>query len=257
MMNRRKTLWAVVTFVVAGVLVGCSPAAPESQGSMNESLGVSDSVVLSTPAIDIILVDDQGETSIDLDPSRLGPLVPSGVSEDEASGLLYMREEEKLAHDVYLALYDSWGLPIFQNISNSEQTHADAVKALLDAFGLEDPAAGKGPGEFTNTDLQALYDDLTLQGSRSLNDALRVGAAIEEIDILDLETQLSQIENASIRTVYENLMKGSRNHLRAFTSTLSRQTGETYQAQYLSSDVYQSIVGSSMEAGGRRYGNRR
>ena len=257
MKNRRKTLWAVAAFVVAGVLVGCSPTASDAQQSLGESQGASDTVVLATPAIDLTAVDDEGNTTIDLANSQLSLSAPSGLSEDEASGLLFMREEEKLAHDVYLALYDKWGLPIFQNIANSEQTHTEAVKALLDAHRLADPAAHTSPGEFVNSDLQALYDDLTARGSQSLSDALKVGAAIEEIDILDLETQLAQTENASLRTVYENLMKGSRNHLRSFTSTLSRQASESYEPQYLSAVVYQSIVGSSIEAGGRRNGNGR
>ena len=167
-----------------------------------------------------------------------------------------MREEEKLARDVYLALYDLWGLAIFQNIANSEQSHTDAVKVLLDTYGLEDPAAGNDPGEFDNEDLQALYDQLVLQGSQSLSDALKVGAAIEEIDILDIEAYLAQADNADIRRVYENLMKGSRNHLRSFVSTLSRQTGETYQPQYLSMEIFLSIVNGAMESGGNRGGIR-
>ncbi|MGD8815467.1 MAG: DUF2202 domain-containing protein, partial [Anaerolineales bacterium] len=143
-----------------------------------------------------------------------------------------------------------------QNIANSEQSHTDAVKVLLDAYGLADPAVGKAPGEFVNADLQDLYDQLIDQGAQSLSDALKVGAAIEEIDILDIEAYLAQTENPDIRRVYENLIKGSRNHLRSFVSTLNRQTGETYEPQYLSVDLYQSIVGSAMETGGNRQGNR-
>lgn len=111
------------------------------------------------------------------------PAAPAAqIPED---GLTYVREEEKLARDVYLFLYDMWGLQVFQNIADSEQTHTDAVKTLLDAYGLTDPAAATQPGEFVNPDLQALYNQLTAQGSLSLADALKVGAAIEEIDILD------------------------------------------------------------------------
>ena len=45
------------------------------------------------------------------------------LSAKEASDLIFLREEEKLARDVYLALYDAWGTPIFLNISSSEQKH--------------------------------------------------------------------------------------------------------------------------------------
>ena len=160
-----------------------------------------------------------------------------------------MREEEKLAHDVYVTLFEKWGLPIFQNISQSEQTQTQAVKALLDRYGLTDPAAST-VGVFTNPDLQALYMDLVARGSGSLAEALKVGAAIEEIDILDLQEHLAQTDNADIQQVFNNLLQGSRNHLRSFATTLSTQTDETYQPQYLSAEAYQSIVGSASETGG-------
>jgi len=54
--------------------------------------------------------------------------------------LTYIREEEKLARDVYLYLYDMWGSSIFDNISVSEQAHMDAIKTLIDRYGLDDPA---------------------------------------------------------------------------------------------------------------------
>ena len=71
------------------------------------------------------------------------------LTKPEIDALLLMREEEKMARDVYLELNDLWGLPIFQNIANSEQTHMNAVKTLLDRYGLQDPAAGRGVGEFS------------------------------------------------------------------------------------------------------------
>lgn len=171
----------------------------------------------------------------------------SDLSAEETASLLFMREEEKLARDVYNALYAVWGQPTFQNIAASEQAHMDEVKLLLDRYGLTDPALD--PGKFTDANLQALYDKLVAQGSASLADALKVGAAIEEIDILDLQTRLAQTDNADIQWVYNNLMSGSSNHLKAFTGALTQQTGEVYQPQYLSADVYQSIIAGSMGNG--------
>jgi len=185
-------------------------------------------------------------------PAQAGALVSQTVvgelTEAEADGLSFMREEEKLARDVYLVLYEQWDLPVFQNIANSEQTHMDAVLTLLERYGLDDPAAGD-TGVFTAPALQALYDELVATGSRSLADALRVGAAIEEIDILDLEERVAQTERADIRQVYENLTNGSGNHLRAFVSTLERQTGETYEPQYLDQDAYEAIASASAARG--------
>jgi hypothetical protein len=112
---------------------------------------------------------------------------------------------------------------------------------------------------FDNADLQQLYDELTEQGKASLSAALKVGGAIEEIDILDLQSALKETNTADIQRVYENLLKGSENHLRAFTSTLSRQAGETYDPQYLSQDVYDAIMASESAQGSKneRGGGRR
>ncbi len=184
-------------------------------------------------------------------PSEVGkqPLsnIPLGeLSGDEEKSILYMREKEKLARDVYLYLYEKWGLQIFQNIARSEQQHIGMVKALIDRYGLEDPA--KDRGVFTNPDLQSLYNELIQKGSQSPEEALKVGALIEEVDIEDLKEWLSKVDNTDITQVYENLMSGSRNHLRAFTSIL-RQYGVTYQPQILSLEEYESIVGGEMETG--------
>jgi len=172
------------------------------------------------------------------------------LTEYEAAGLLFMREEEKLAHDVYLALYEQWGIPIFQNIAASELTHTEAVKTLLDKYEIPDPAEVSVLGQFSDQDLQALYGQLVEIGSASLADALMVGTTVEEIDILDLEKYLTQTELTDITQVYENLLAGSRNHLRSFVATLEKQTGVTFQPQYLSPEAYQEIISGSFETGG-------
>ena len=202
--------------------------------------------------IDITTVDESGSTAIEQPVlnDALSQISVGELSEAEREGLRYMREEEKLAQDVYLTLYEQWGLPVFQNIAKSEATHTEAVKTLLDRYGVEDPATNQEIGHFTNPTLQALYDQLVADGSQSLADALRVGAAIEEIDILDLEEQITNTDQADIQLVYDNLMKGSRNHLRAFTSTLAKQTGETYSPQYLDPASYEAIVTNATERGG-------
>jgi hypothetical protein len=180
---------------------------------------------------------------------NLPPATPGDLSAEESAALLYMREEEKLAHDVYMTIYEQWDFRVFSNISRSEQTHTDRVKALLDRYELDDPASSE-IGVFTDPDLQALYNELIARGSQSLAEALKVGAAIEEIDILDLQERLAQTDNADIQQVFNNLMNGSNNHLRAFVSTLNTQIGETYQPQYLSAEAYQAILGDDTSTGG-------
>ena len=179
----------------------------------------------------------------------------SELSSQEASDLLFMREEEKLARDVYNTLSATWNLPTFQNIAASEQIHMDQIGLLLTRYNLTDPA--KAPGVFTNATLQDLYNKLIAQGNLSIGDALKVGGAIEEIDIRDLQTRLAQTDNADIQQVYNSLMNGSYNHLNAFARNLSNQTGETYAPQYLSAEAYQTIISRGTGNGGGRNGNSR
>lgn len=166
----------------------------------------------------------------------------------EINGLLLMREEEKLARDVYQFLYAEWDIEIFHNISVSEQRHMDAIKILLDKYGLADPAADIAPGLFTSQDLQDLYDELITIGSESVVSALEVGATIEDLDIKDLQTLLNETDNENIRTVYQNLMKGSRNHLRSFVYHLSLLEVE-YEAQFITDEEFTSIILTPHEKG--------
>ena len=176
------------------------------------------------------------------------------LSIEEIADLMFMREEEKLARDVYQALFEQWGTPVFQNIAASEQAHMDALLVLINQYGLEDPAAGNGVGVFSDPDLQALYDQLIATGSQSLADALIVGGAVEEIDILDLQGSLAQTSNNDIISVYQNLLAGSENHLRAFVPSWERQTGEVYQPQYLNQNEYADIMGGSIGGNGQGQG---
>ncbi len=180
--------------------------------------------------------------------TTLAALPLESLSTAESASLTYMREEEKLAHDVYARLNTLWGsqTPVFGNIAQSEATHTEAVRLLLVRYSLPDPAANLSEGLFVAPVLQQLYYDLTAQGSTSLINALRVGAAIEEIDILDLENALPTIDNQDIRQVYANLLKGSRNHLRAFVQALAQQ-GVTYTPAYLTTDAYTAIVTTAFE----------
>ena len=168
----------------------------------------------------------------------------------ESDALLFMREEEKLAHDVYVTLGAQWQLPIFQNIANSETTHTAAIKVLLDRYGLTDPVGSNGVGVFTNGTLQTLYDQLVADGSQSLAAALRVGATIEDLDIVDLQQRLAQTDNADMELVFNHLTSGSHNHLRAFVRMLEQQTGESYQPQYLDQATYDAIIANTGQRGG-------
>jgi hypothetical protein len=171
----------------------------------------------------------------------------SDVNDTEKAALIHMVEEEKLARDVYVALFEKWGLRVFDNISKSEQTHMDAIAYLLTRYEIESPVVDE-PGKFTNAELQGLYTQLVEKGSLSIDDALYVGATVEDLDIKDLQTDLAATDSADIKTVFQNLMKGSRNHLRAFVSFLAANNVE-YVAGFLTQEEVDAIVSSDRERG--------
>ena len=189
-----------------------------------------------------LLIVNEDHTS-EVNDSSLGLALAEGPSGElnatEKEGLLFMAEEEKLAGDVYKTLNEKWNIRVFDNIGRAERTHEAAVKTLLERYSLPDPT--KGAGEFSDEKLQVLYDDLVSRGSSSQEDALRVGAAIEEIDILDLEERMAQTDKEDILLVYGNLVRGSENHLRAFVNNLQRQ-GFEYSSEYLTHEKYDAII---------------
>jgi hypothetical protein len=162
----------------------------------------------------------------------------------EQQDLSYLREEEKLARDVYLYNKELYGLNIFGNISSSEQTHMDKVLELLELAGLEDPMKSNSIGEFNNAELAVLYTELTEQSSVSIVEALKVGALIEDLDIDDIEKMITHTSNETVLTVYTNLVCGSKNHIRAYTRNLE-SNGATYTPQFISDDYYNQILSES------------
>ncbi len=168
------------------------------------------------------------------------------LSEEERAGLIKMREEEKLARDVYLTLFDKWNHQVFSNIANSEQRHMDAVKSLIDKYGLTDPVVDNTVGVFTDPHMTELFNALVQKGSTSIVDALLVGATIEDLDIYDLNILLAQTDNEDIQVIYQNLSRGSRNHMRAFANALSIY-GAVYTAQYLSQEEVDQIIAGNWE----------
>ena len=171
------------------------------------------------------------------------------VSEDENLGLLYMREEEKLAHDVYITFFEMYNNQVFQNISKAEQQHMESVLTLLEKYNIEDPSL-PNIGEFSIEILQTLYDDLITQGSVSETAALIVGAIIEDLDIYDLDEFKAETTDPDIIKLYNSLACGSRNHLRSFMRQLDN-LGETYTPQFITQEHFDSIIDGENEKCGQ------
>lgn len=146
------------------------------------------------------------------------PVAVQPATEDEIKWLKFMREEEKLARDVYRFLYERWNFSVFDRIGASEQTHFATVGALLTRYNVPDPAID-APGVFADERLATLYAELTAKGGASLRGAIEVGILIEQKDIADLDAAM-QTNKLDIKRVYNNLMTASFNHLDAFETSL-------------------------------------
>ena len=195
-------------------------------------------------------------------PNRNGQCVFAGdttalgaLTQDETKWVGFMREEEKLARDVYLTLYAKHKLAVFDNIADSEQRHFDALGRVIARYGLADPVKSDEVGAFTEPELASLYQKLITDGAASEEAALRVGAAIEELDIRDLDAAIKATDNADILRVYGNLRRGSTNHLRAFVARL-QALELTYEAKYLDPAALKVILNSPWERGNGRRGGR-
>ncbi len=227
-----KTL-VILTFAFLLILGGCNSATAPS--NTNNATLASTSEAYIDPGL--ITTDD--------------------LTSEEAAALIFMREEEKLARDVYLTFFDQYGLQVFSKIAASEQTHTDALLFLISAYGLEDPVGDNPVGIFMNPELQELYDQLVEQGSASLEAALLVGGLIEEVDILDLEERLEDVQHEDIQLTYTRLESASGNHLRAFVRNYESLAGADYTPQLLSPEAYTAIIEAGGPGGGAPGNGRR
>ncbi len=180
---------------------------------------------------------------------KSGRVAVAPLTVTEKNDLLFMREEEKLARDVYTLFATLWQAQVFTNIAESESSHFNAIGKLLSTYGLADPTPAAA-GVYANAELQAMYASLIARGSVSYTEALAVGGFIEEVDIEDLNNALTATSKPDIQRVYRNLLCGSRNHLRAFVRNLEFQ-GVVYEAQVMPEADLDAILNTSMERCGR------
>ena len=185
---------------------------------------------------------------------------------NEKMHLFFMREEEKLARDVYQTLGTMYpDSVIFGNIDDSEQQHMTAVKAMIEKYGYEDPNTNDNVGAYTGEDFgwyfTEKYNQLVERASISELEALYVGAFIEELDMMDIN-QCPQVivetddgindvsecgkvytDNADVQRLYSSLLDGSDSHLEGYVNNIEKIIGEgNYQAQVLSQELVDAIL---------------
>jgi len=187
----------------------------------------------------------------------------------EASHLTFMREEEKLARDVYLtfaAMYPQQ--KTFSNIATkAEQTHTNVMRDKLLEYNLTDPNPEtnnlpESLGVFSGSEWGWYFDEkfklLTDWGSESELQALYAGAFIEELDMHDIAVcpqvmidngyppvcGLEYTDKQPLIDAYSSLIEGSESHLRSYVGKIEAIIGVgKYKAQYLSQDEVDNILG--------------
>lgn len=232
-MKNRKFIWGSLLLAGIAVATACNSNLPD--------------VTDDNPVVVTEKSTDAATTYCDSLCTYTGVLTDADIA-----GIMEMREEEKLAHDVYVKFYDLFGKITFKNISKSEAVHSAAVLRLIDGYKLDDPALD-GDGEFSNPLFSDLYTQLNEKGSVSLVEALKIGAFIEEYDINDLMKLLDETDNADVTRVYTNLLKGSTFHLKSF-SKLLKVYGVTYTPTVISEELYLSIINSTQTDDGTSTG---
>jgi hypothetical protein len=195
-------------------------------------------------------VDEAGYTDVDPDALSVAlDALPLGqLTESEVEAIWYLREVEKLARDVLLVFDEQQDVEVFRRVAESEDTHTEAIKALIDRYNLWDPSSVTWEGYYNNEELLALHRQLVRQGVSSLVDALKVGATIQEISILDLREYRAETDDEDLQMVYENLLRASRNHLRVFAALLQERS-EAYERAHLGRNLFDEIVSTPPEPG--------
>ena len=176
----------------------------------------------------------------------LNSLPKQGLSTAELAQLRLLRQEEKLARDVYQVLALVWKIPAFTNIAKAEQSHMDLVAWVMQRYGIKDPLTSNAWGVYPDPQFSSLFVSLLQFGIHSKWHALAVGAFIEDLDIADLKHSLQVTDNRDLDTVWQNLQRGSRNHMRSFYGLLAAAR-LYYPGFVLSTKEILAIVNSAWE----------
>jgi len=242
---KNNILKSLVVIGTVFVMIGCGGgSSPVSDVSMDLGNPLDGSAV-ETVTSDVPTTNTLGTENISPDIQEVidGPV--SKISQELTNTLSHMGNEERLAYDVYNALYLKYGKKTFTNIATKgEYQHITLVQELIQKYKLSDdvnftnvdlPALGYMntaiedmiPGVYDVSTIQDLYDDLMAMATDE-TEALRVGCRIEVIDIMDLDHDivLAEAEDAAdIIEVFKILRAGSYNHYWAFDRALQGQGG--------------------------------
>ena len=234
--NSIKTLLAIcaISLSLASCTKETNPNTPEP-------------LVSATPS-DIIEVKSDGATTFAL--AGVTPAFDStaDLTADEIEFIYAVREDEKVARDLYFSFFGTFGLKPFENIGKAEDNHIKATEKLFDYYEIDYPALSEN-GKFENAIRQKLYDSLLLKGTPEL-EAFKVMALLEETNIAEYGEVLKTIVNPNIKIVIENLAKASVNHFKAAIRQITA-LGGTYAPSLMTQEQYRAVIAVGFEQGKR------
>lgn len=148
--------------------------------------------------------------------SDLTGVASGALTDTQKSTIAALAEEEKLAHDLYVAFADQYGTRAFTRIASAETQHLTEVRIILDRYSIADPTADRAAGTFATGATQDLYDTLLADGSTGVDAAYAAARTVESTDITDLRSAVVGVTAPDALQVYANLLAGSQRHLVAF-----------------------------------------
>ncbi|NTV17903.1 MAG: DUF2202 domain-containing protein [Bacteroidales bacterium] len=234
--NSIKTLLAIcaISLSLASCTKETNPNTPEL-------------LVSATPS-DIIEVKSDGATTFAL--AGVTPAFDStaDLTADEIEFIYAVREDEKVARDLYFSFFGTFGLKPFENIGKAEDNHIKATEKLFDYYEIDYPALSEN-GKFENAIRQKLFDSLLLKGTPEL-EAFKVMAMLEESNIVEYGEVLKTIANPNIKIVIENLARASANHFKAAIRQITA-LGGTYTPALMTQEQYKAVIAIGFEKGKR------
>lgn len=187
------------------------------------------------------------EESADAHTVDFGSYEKNILTQQEIDAIVHMREEEKMARDLYRELSETTNSRVFVNIPVSEQRHMDAFSQLIGRYGLEDPVADESArGVFTDPFFTELYQELIAKGKKSNMDAFQVGAMVEDLNMANLIKYNSETDKEDLTLVYDTLLEQSKHHMSAFIRNLDKQ-GVTYTPEHITQEQLESAVSSGQK----------
>lgn len=146
-----------------------------------------------------------------------GNVATGTMTDEQKAELAFMAEEELVAHDLYTAFAGLYDTPVFSRVANSESKHLEAVRNLMERYGVTDPTVNHTAGVFSDDSLQKLYDELLALGQANQESALGAGRTVEKTDIEGLTAAAGSATTApDAKAVYTRLLEASQHHLTAF-----------------------------------------